>query len=200
MKYLKTYKKIILYFITAITTIVLFFTLYYFHKTNIISTLEIKISPTQSYLANQIDIKAFGTLNRSFDMVYNDSTKAWNTKDLYLNRIEIKIPKHINKNDSFLLMINNKSITSYQSGIENRENETDHITIIKDLYSVNFGDKFVYFTVFYFKRLIAINFIFKKYITLILYLTMLIIVFFKVLKTKKNDNKSFAKNGTNNEN
>lgn len=200
MRYLKTYKKIILYFITAITTIVLFFTLYYFHKTNIISTLEIKISPTQSYFANQINIKAYGTLNRSFDMVYNESTKTWNTEALYLNRIEIEIPKHINESDSFLLMINNKSITSYQSGIENRENETDHITIIKDLYSVNFGDKFIYFTVFYFKRLIAINFIFKKYITLILYLTMLIIVFFKVLKTKKNDNKSFAKNGTNNEN
>lgn len=178
MKCLKTYKKYILYFFVAITIIISSLLIFYFHNINIISTLEIKVSPPQTYLSNQIKIKAYGPLNRSFDIVFDDSTKTWNTEDLYLNRIEIIIPKHINENESFSLMVNNKSITSYKSGIKNSEIGNDRITIIKDLYHINFGDKFIYFIVFSFKRLIEL-----KYFIILLLITTIIYILSKTKKT-----------------
>ena len=198
MNCFRAYKKIVLS-VSIVAFVFLFASiLYYFHKTNIISTIEIKISSPDVNLISQINVKAFGPLDRSFDVIYSKASKSWNTQELYLNRLEITFPKSINKNDSFSITINGKMLETYKSGINTSIIGNNLQITIDEIFSINFAEKFVYFIHFYFNRLIEIKIHFKKYLTFIIYLSMLIAVFIKA-KTiqKKQSTKSHSENNEN---
>lgn len=198
MKFFRTHKKIVLSISIAAIVFLASTMLYYFYSTNIINTIEIKVTSTDINLLNQVNVKAIGPLGRSFDIKYCKESKSWNTKDFYLNSVEIIVPEYIAKNDSISITINNKLIETYKSGINTSIIGNNKRITIDQIFPISFSEKFVYFIAFYFNRLIGLKIHFKKYLSLIIYLTMLTIVFLKVIRIQKKIKGS--KDLTNNEN
>lgn len=185
MKFFRANKKIILSI--SIVAFVFFMAsiLYYFDKTNIINPIEIKVSSPDVNLTKQINVKAFGPLGRSFDISYSNASKSWNTNELYLNRLEITIPEFITKTDSFAISINNKLLETYKTGISTTNIGNNFHIRLDDVFPITVAEKLIYFFHFYSKRFMELILHFKKYLTLIIYLSMLIFVFIKVKAIRK---------------
>ncbi|MEI6346663.1 MAG: hypothetical protein WCP69_01830 [Bacteroidota bacterium] len=166
------------------------FMIYYYNQVNIIEPVHIQIKSDSLYIKNLVNVTAVGPLGRKFNIDYNYENQLWDTKDYYLNRIEIKIPMQLMSNNTIILYINNKMIFNSNEFVTKDINSITHDIILYEIKETNFYDKTIFFAKMFTNRLI---FVFevkvKKFITVLVYLFFIIYVF-KSIRQDRQKNQS----------